>query len=115
MNGSRMRTGLTVAEFLIVVFVLAAIAAVAVPRISHSAELAQENACRRNIELVNAAIEQYAKDNGGRYPVDAAVFKTAILDNLRYLPDGAPVCPLHGHFVFDPETRKAFCSHTPYR
>lgn len=115
MNGNRMRAGLTVAELLIVVFVLAAIAAVGVPRISHSAELAQENACRRNIELVNAAIEQYAEDNGGRYPADAVAFKTAILDNLRYLPDGAPLCPLHGQFVYDPGTRKAFCSHCAYR
>jgi type II secretory pathway pseudopilin PulG len=110
-----MRLGLTVAELLIVIFVLAAIAAVAVPRISRSAELSQENDCRRNVGLINAAIELYAKDNGGMYPVDAAAFKTIIMDNLLYLPEGSPVCPMGGQFRYDPATRRAFCSHTAER
>lgn len=103
--------GLTVAELLIVVFVLAAIAAVAVPRISRSAELSQENDCRRNVALINAAIELYAKDNGGRYPADTAAFKTTIMDNLLYLPEGAPICPMGGQFRYDPATRRVSCSH----
>ncbi len=111
MNACRKRAGLTVAELLIVVFVLAAIAAVAVPRISHSAELAQETSCRRNIELINTALEQYARDNGGRYPADAIAFQSAILDNLQYLPDGAPICPLGGRFVYNPGTGRVTCSH----
>jgi type IV pilus assembly protein PilA len=115
MSGSRKRAGLTIAELLIVIFVLAAIAAVAVPRISHSAELSQENDCRRNVGLINAAVELYAKDNGGRYPADAAVFKTIIMDNLLYLPEGAPICPMGGHFQYDPKTRRVSCSHTADR
>jgi len=115
MSGSRKRAGLTVAELLIVIFVLAAIAAVAVPRISRSAELSQENDCRRNAGLINAAVELYAKDNGGRYPADAAAFKTIIMDNLLYLPEGAPICPMGGHFQYDPKTRRVSCSHTADR
>jgi type II secretory pathway pseudopilin PulG len=115
MSGSRAHPKLTVAELLIVVFVLAAIAAVGVPRISRSAELARENDCRRNAVLLNTAIELYARENGGIYPADANAFKTIILDNLQYLPEGAPVCPMGGQYRYDPATRRAFCSHSPDR
>ena len=83
--------GVTLIELLIVVLILAALAAIAVPRISQSAATAKARACETNINMFNSMIEQYFIDNGD-YPNDMDV----LFNDTSYFPDGKPVCPITG-------------------
>ena len=85
------RKGVTLIELLIVVLILAALSAIAIPRISQSATRAKAKACETNIDIINSAIELYNADEG-EYPANLST----ITGNTTYFPDGAPVCPVTG-------------------
>lgn len=102
MNGKR---GITLVELLIVVMILGALAAIALPRISQSASNARQRACDTNVSLINSAIEMYYVDTGS-YP--AAL--TNVTNNTTYFPDGAPVCPLGGTYTMNANHRVT-CNH----
>ena len=85
----RCRKGFSLVELLIVVLILAALAAIAIPRIIGSSTTAKNNTCKANIDVINRQIELY-KENTGAYP-------TTLLDvtgNTDYFRDGPPTCPL---------------------
>ncbi len=81
--------GVTLIELLIVVLILAALSAIAIPRISQSATNAKANACYTNIDVLNSAIEMYNADNGA-YPGALST----VAGSATYFPDGAPACPV---------------------
>ena len=85
----RFRTGFTLVELMIVVLILGALAAIAVPRIIGGAAAAKANGCKTNIDLINSQIELYYANNGS-WPSN--------LDDLTgdtsYFPDGEPTCPV---------------------
>lgn len=81
---------MTLIELLIVVLILGALAAIAIPKITASAHNAKKNACYTNIDIINTQIELYAADNDGNYPATLPV----ITDDTDYFPDGAPQCPI---------------------
>jgi prepilin-type N-terminal cleavage/methylation domain-containing protein len=83
------RKGFTLIELLIVILILGALAAIAIPRITESASTAKENACATNVDLMNTQIELYAARNDGNYPADLA----ALTADSNYFPEGTPVCP----------------------
>ena len=87
MNSKR---GVTLVELLIVVLILGALAAIAIPRLSQSAATAKKNACKTNIDLINSQIELYAAENDGSYPANL----TVITNSTTYFPDGPPQCPV---------------------
>ena len=84
------KKGVTLIELLIVVLILGALAAIAIPRLTQSADTAKKNACKTNIDLINSQIELYAADNDGVYPANL----TVITNSTTYFPDGAPQCPV---------------------
>ena len=83
------RKGFSLVELMIVVLILGALAAIAVPRIMGGAATAKANGCKTNIDLLNAQIELYYANNSA-YPADL----TTVTGNTSYFPDGAPVCPV---------------------
>ena len=83
------RRGVTLIELLIVVLILAALSAIAIPRISQSATNAKKNACWTNIDMVNSSIEMYNADNGS-YPANLQT----VTQDLNYFPDGEPTCAI---------------------
>ncbi len=99
------REGVTLIELLIVVLILAALSAIAIPRISQSAQNAKANACDTNVDVINSAIEMYNADNAG-YP---AALNT-VTGDLAYFPDGAPSCPLSGTYTMNAQYRVS-CDH----
>jgi prepilin-type N-terminal cleavage/methylation domain-containing protein len=82
------RKGLTLIELLIVVIILGALAAIAIPRISENSATAKQRACQTNIATMNTQIELYYSTNEV-WP-DAL---TDVTENTDYFPDGAPKCP----------------------
>ena len=99
------KKGVTLIELLIVVLILAALSAIAIPRISQSAQNARQNACDTNVDVINSAIEMYNADTGG-YP--AAL--TDVTGSVTYFPDGAPACPLGGTYIMGANSRVT-CNH----
>ena len=100
------REGVTLIELLIVVLILAALSAIAIPRISQSAQNAKQNACDTNIDVINSAIEMYNADNNG-YPANLAL----VTGDAAYFPDGAPACPLAGSYAMDGVKFRVSCDH----
>jgi general secretion pathway protein G len=88
----RVRKGFTLVELLVVVLILGALAAIAIPRISQSADTAKKNACKTNVDLINSQIELYYANNDGKWPGTL----NTILKDKNYFPDGPPVCPVDG-------------------
>ena len=101
----RKQKGVTLIELMIVVLILAVLAAIAIPRISTSANAARANACATNIDLINSAIEMYNAEEGS-YP-DVIGDVTGSDD---YFPDGAPTCPLSGTYTLGANNRVT-CNH----
>lgn len=83
--------GVTLIELLIVVLIIGALSAIAVPRISKSATAAKARLCHTNLDIINTAIEEYRHNMGG-YPKDLE----EVTRNLDYFPDGEPICPITG-------------------
>jgi prepilin-type N-terminal cleavage/methylation domain-containing protein len=88
------KTGFTLVELLIVVLILAALAAIAVPRIGQSAVNARRRACQSNISIINGQIELYHTQEDAP-PTD---FDT-LANNPAYFPSGPPKCPFGTLYV----------------
>ena len=103
----RTRKGITLIELLIVVLILGALSAIAIPRISQSANNAKQKACDVNVDIINSAIEMYNADTG-----DYPTLLTDVTVNTTYFPDGAPACPYSTAYVMNGTTyRVASHSH----
>jgi len=85
----RSEKGFTLVELMIVVLILGALAAIAIPRIMGGAATARANACATNIDLLNSQIELY-NANTGAWPGDLQ----AVTTDSDYFPDGEPICPV---------------------
>lgn len=84
----RCEKGFTLVELMIVVLILGALAAIAIPRIMGGAQTARISACSTNIDTLNSQIELY-NANEGSWPASLA----ALTSDPNYFPDGAPTCP----------------------
>jgi len=85
----RNRKGFTLVELMIVVLILGALAAIAIPRIMGGAAAARANACATNIDLINSQIELF-NANTGAWPANLQ----AVTTDTDYFPDGEPICPV---------------------
>ncbi len=85
----RRRSGFTLVELMIVVLILGALAAIAIPRIMGGAVVAKANACHTNIDMINSQLELYYATTDA-YPATLDVLTT----DITYFPDGAPLCPV---------------------
>ena len=95
----RKRKGFTLVELLIVVLILAALAAIAIPRIGQSAANAKRRACETNIDVMNAQLELFYANTGAQ-----ATDITDVTTDTDYFPDGAPVCPFGTAYALDAAT-----------
>jgi len=89
------KKGFTLIELLIVVLILGALAAIAIPKISASSTTAKINACDTNVDILNSQIEMYRADTGS-YPASLS----ALTSDPNYFPDGTPVCPFGTAYTY---------------
>ena len=89
-------------ELLIAVLILGAIAAIAIPKITVSAQAAKVNACKNNIQTINNQIELFYM-NTGSWP---SKLTDDILENTDYFPDGSPECPFNEKYKMDDDTHR---------
>ncbi|MBA7618080.1 hypothetical protein ES703_25399 [subsurface metagenome] len=84
----RSEKGFTLVELMIVVLILGALAAIAIPRILGGANTARINACQTNCQILNSQTELW-NANEGDWPDDVA----ELTNDPNYFPEGLPVCP----------------------
>ncbi len=99
------RKGFTLIELLIVVLILGALAAIAIPRIAASTTTAEANACATNIDIMNSQLEMY-RANTGSYPGTL----TILVEDANYFPDDLPVCPGDGVYSMTGDPPRVSCS-----
>ena len=95
------RKGFTLVELLIVVLILGALAAIAVPRIMGGAKTAKTNACKTNVDMLNSQIELYYA-NKDAWP--AAI--TDVTDDPNYFPESTPECPFGTAYNYSAVTHR---------
>jgi len=98
------KKGFTLVELLVVVLILGALAAIAVPRIIGGATNATINACKTNVDLINSQIELYYA-NEGDWP-DSLSDLTSTDPNESYFPDGVPECPFGNDYTYSSTTHR---------
>jgi general secretion pathway protein G len=91
----------TLVELLVVVMILGALAAIAVPRMLSGATNAKINACKTNVEVLNTQIELYYA-NKGAWPTAL----TTVTTDPNYFPDGAPTCPVGTAYSYSTTTHR---------
>ena len=101
----RNRRAFTLVELLLVVLILGALAAIAIPRMITTSAEAKTNACSTNEDLINTQIELYLVKSGTAASAFDAAALTALFANTDYFPDGAPVCPYGTAYEIDLTTR----------
>jgi len=86
---TKLNTGFTLVEIMIVVAIIGLLAAIAIPNMVKARNTAQANACINNMRQIDNAIQQFALENNKR---DS---DTVTPDNVReYIKDKVmPECP----------------------
>ena len=97
---TRVKRGFTLVELLIVVLILAALAAIAVPRIGESANNAKKRSCETNIDIMNSQIELFTANTG-----TAPDPLTEVTGDINYFPDGAPICQFSVGYALSATTK----------
>lgn len=87
----------TLVELLVVVMILGALAAIAVPRMISGATNAKIRACDTNVNLLNSQIELYYANNN-KWPGRLSV----ITSDPNYFPDGPAECPFGTPYQYSP-------------
>ena len=86
------RRGFSLLELLAVVTILGIIAAIVVPRITTSSDLAKQKTNDHNKATINAAVERYYINENG-WPANDL---SDIGADMDYFPDGLPTNPVDG-------------------
>jgi prepilin-type N-terminal cleavage/methylation domain-containing protein len=83
--------GFTLVELMIVILILGALAAIAIPRIMGDPAAAKANGCKTNVDMINSQTELYYQNTG-----DWPNSMKKVTKDTDYFPDGESICPVTG-------------------
>ncbi len=95
----RTEKAVTLIELLIVVLILAALSAIAIPRIAKTAGSAKADVCMTNVDVLNSQIELYM----AREDVSSPALSD-VTGNPNYFPGGVLACPFGTAYVMNGTT-----------
>ncbi len=95
----RTEKALTLIELLVIVLIIGALSAIAIPRIASSADRARDNVCMTNVGVLNTQIELYMAQEGVSSPD-----LSDVTGDADYFPEGALTCPFGSAYVMNGTT-----------
>jgi general secretion pathway protein G len=109
---TKKKRSFTLIELLLVVLILSALAAIAIPRMLGSAEDAKAAVCDTQVNTINTQIELFRAKTGDWPTALTAVTGDADTATVTdYFPDGEPTCPYGTAYVMGDNHRVAKHSH----
>ena len=92
--------GFTLVEIMIVVAIIGLLAAIAIPNFVHARATSQANACINNMRQIDAAVNEWALENGKTTGSAAPSLTTDLTPYIKLNVNGAiPECPANGSYT----------------
>ena len=94
MGKRRKEAGFSIIESIVVTTIIGILASVAVPKFMVAKDNATNSQVQSNAHAIQLGVEQYAVDNGGNYPTDAADMATKVVADINYVASASwPITP----------------------
>ena len=95
MKRAKESSGFTLIELMIVIAILSILMMIMIPNMIRSRDQAKLSSCQANLRNIAAALENYATENGGRYPEDLETLCPKEDASKRFMKS-VPLCPVTG-------------------
>jgi len=97
-NKTSRKAGFTLVEIMIVVAIIGLLAAIAIPNFIKARATSQQNACINNLRQIDAAIDEWALENGQSNGSSVGAISTVSAYIKMNSGSSVPGCPANGTY-----------------